>query len=411
MTASITISARPRLVSAPFVAVTLATLAFFVFVGMVVTTLPRFIEHQLGGDGLAIGINLAMFSVAAIAARPMIARIGDRYGRRTLMVGGSLLAAVAVFSTAFVTSLTALLPLRALSGVGEAALFVGAATLIADLSPSDRLAEGASYFSLAVFGGLGVGPVLGQVVLDHGSYRAVFLTASLACLAAALISLTAPNRVAGVAEAPADSPHRGFHRAAVLPGLVLAFAVAGFVSFNAFLPTRAEALGMPATGPFVVYSALCLGLRLLGARLPERMGLGTALTSALVGLSLGLLVLAVVTQPSGVYLGTVVLSMGMALLYPSLMAFTVNSVSEEERALALASFTMFFEIGTVAGGLALGSVARFTGEQGAFAGGAVLAATGIWVLRRRLLPVAHLRQPLVPAPVAPIFDGGLSVGD
>ena len=105
--------------------------------------------------------------------------------------------------------------------------------------------------------------------------------------------------------------------------------------------------------------------------------------------------LAVVTQPSGVYLGTVVLSMGMALLYPSLMAFTVNSVSEEDRALVLASFTMFFEVGTVAGGLILGSVARFTGEQGAFAGGAVLAMTGIWVLRRRLLPVAHLRQPLV----------------
>jgi MFS family permease len=141
------------------------------------------------------------------------------------------------------------------------------------------------------------------------------------------------------------------------------------------------------------------------------MGLGNALTSALVGLSIGLLVLAVVTQPRGVYLGTVVLSMGMALLYPSLMAFTVNSVSEEDRALALASFTMFFEVGTVAGGLILGTIARFTGEQGAFAGGAVMAMTGIWVLRRRLLPVAHLRRPLVAAPAAPVFDGGLSVGE
>jgi MFS family permease len=217
--------------------------------------------------------------------------------------------------------------------------------------------------------------------------------------------------VAGVAEAPADGKHRGFHRAAVLPGLVLACGIGGFAAFNAFLPTHAEALGMPASGPFVVYSVLCLGLRLLGARLPERMGLGNALTSALVGLSIGLLVLGVVTQPSGVYLGTVVLSMGMALLYPSLMAFTVNSVSEEDRARALASFTMFFEVGTVAGGLILGSVARFAGEQGAFLGGAVMAMTGIWVLRRLLLPVAHLRQPLVAPPVAPVFEGGLSVGD
>ena len=145
--ASVTDSARARLISAPFVVVTAATLAFFVFVGIAVSTLPRFIEDELGGDGLAIGINLAVFSIAAIAARPMIARIGDRFGRRFLMVGGALLAGAAIATTAFVHSLATLLPLRAISGVGEAALFVGAATLIADLSPSQRRAEGASYFS------------------------------------------------------------------------------------------------------------------------------------------------------------------------------------------------------------------------------------------------------------------------
>ena len=391
--------------------VTLATLSFFVFVGIAVTVLPRFIENELGGDGLAIGVNLAVFSVAAIAARPTIARIGDRYGRRTLMVGGSLLAGLAVGSIGFVNSIAALLPLRAVAGVGEAALFVGAATLIADLSPSERRAEGASYFSLAVFGGLGLGPVVGEVVLNGGGYRAVFLTAALACLTAAVISLAVPNRVAGVAEAPAGRGQRGFHRAALLPGLVLACGIGGFAAFNAFLPTHVEALGMAASGPFVVYSVVCLGVRFFGARLPERLGLGNALTTSLVTLSAGLLVLAVVGQPSGVYVGTVVLSLGMALLYPSLMAFTVNSVREQERARVLASFTMFFEVGNVAGGLILGPVSRLAGDQGAFAGGAVIAMTGIWVLRRRLLPVAHLRMPLVVPPSTPILEGGLAVGE
>jgi hypothetical protein len=63
--ASVTDSARARLISAPFVIVTVATLAFFVFVGIAVSTLPRFIEDELGGDGLAIGVNLAVFSIAA----------------------------------------------------------------------------------------------------------------------------------------------------------------------------------------------------------------------------------------------------------------------------------------------------------------------------------------------------------
>ena len=401
-------SARPRLITAPFLVVTLATGAFFVFVGMAVTVLPRFIQNELGGDGLAIGINLAVFSVAAIAARPTIARIGDRYGRRTLMVGGALIAGAGAAATSFVHSIAALLPLRAFTGIGEAALFVGAATLIADLSPSDRRAEGASYFSLAVFGGLGIGPVIGEIVLGDGRYQAVFLASAVACAIAALIALAAPNRVAGVATAaPTEGRRPGFHRAALVPGLVLACGIGGFAAFTAFLPTHAESLGMPAAGPFVVYSVLCLGLRLFGARLPERIGLGNALTSALAGLTAGLLVLAAVGQPRGVYLGTIVISLGMALLYPSLMAFTVDSVREEDRARVLASFTMFFEVGTVGGGLLLGPVAQFAGDRGAFVGGAVIAVMGLWVLRRWLLPVARERRPVV----TPVFDGGLVAGD
>jgi MFS family permease len=403
---SMTVPARPRLITVPFVVVTLATFAFFSFVGMVITVLPRFIEHELGGDGLAIGINLAVFSLAAIAARPAIGRIGDRLGRRALMVGGSLLAGAAVFSTGFVSSIVTLLPLRAISGIGEAALFVGAATLISDLSPPDRRAEGASYFSLAVFGGLGLGPVVGEAMLHGDHYRAVFLSAAVCCMTAALVALAAPNRVAGVAQAPADGRHPLYHRAAFRPGLVLACGIAAFSAFNAFLPTHAEAIGMPASGPFVVYSVLCLVLRLVGARLPERVGLGNAVTSALVLLASGLVLLTVLDHAGGVYLGTVVLSLGIALMYPSLMAFTVNSVSEEERARALATFTMFFEVGMVAGGLLLGPIARWTGERGAFAGGAVLAVIGLWVLRRRLLPVAAERHFGALA-----FEGGLVAGD
>jgi MFS family permease len=399
-------SSRGRLITAPFVVVMVATFAFFTFVGMVVAMLPRFIEDDLGGNGLAIGLNLAVFSVAAIAARPLLGRVGDSLGRRALMIGGSILAGLAALCTSLVTSIYTLLPLRALSGVGEAALFVGAATLIADLSPANRRAEGASYFSLAVFGGLGIGPVIGELVHRGGSYHAVFVASSLCCLVAALDSIAAPNRVEGVATASPIEPRPLYNRAAMLPGLVLACGIAAFSAFNAFLPTYTESLGMGTSGPFVIYSVICLALRLVGARLPERLGLGGAVTSALTTLAAGLMVLALVNTVGGVYAGTVVLSIGMALMYPALMAFAVNSVREQDRSHALATFTMFFEVGTVVGGVVLGSVAQLTGERGAFAGGAALALAGIWILRTRLLPMAAGRpagQPLV-------FDAGLAAG-
>jgi MFS family permease len=121
----------------------------------------------------------------------------------------------------------------------------------------------------------------------------------------------------------------------------------------------------------------------------------------------------VLDQPAGVYLGTIVLSIGTALLYPSLMAFAVNSASAVDRTRVLATFTMFFEVGTVAGGLLLGPVARLFGDQGAFAGGAAMAVVGLFVLRHLLLPAARAQEAVpVSAPVgAPDYAGGMAVGE
>jgi MFS family permease len=90
---------RARLVSGPFLAVTGATLLFFVYVGMVQVVVPRFVEDELGAGEFGIGLSLAAFAAAAILVRPVIARAGDAYGRRRLMMVGAVVAAVAGAAT------------------------------------------------------------------------------------------------------------------------------------------------------------------------------------------------------------------------------------------------------------------------------------------------------------------------
>ncbi|MDQ3469743.1 MAG: hypothetical protein M3487_08265, partial [Actinomycetota bacterium] len=50
---------RTRLVTKPFIAVTAATAAFFVYVGMLVPLLPTFIEDELGAGELGVGLSIA----------------------------------------------------------------------------------------------------------------------------------------------------------------------------------------------------------------------------------------------------------------------------------------------------------------------------------------------------------------
>ena len=395
---------RARLVTKEFVAVTLATGAFFIYIGMFVPLLPRFIEEELGAGELGIGLSVAMFALAAILVRPVIARLIEAHGRRIVMIGGALIAALGGLLMATVDSLGPLLALRGVAGIGEAALFVGAATLISDLAPPDRRAEAASYFSVAVFGGLGIGPVLGELVLGDDRYHLGFaVAAGFAVLAAVMSLAVADDRVAPVGPPLHERSGlaRYFHPAAVGPGLVLASGIAAFSVFSAFLPDHARSVGLAGSGGlFAAYSVVCLLLRVTGARLPERLGARRSVSIAFVTVAIAFTGLALFPYVWALWASAVVIGVGMAFMYPSLMALTVNRVPDGERPAAISSFTMFFEIGTVAGGLALGTVAELTTKRAAFAVCVLICAFGLWLLRHRVAPVAEAGdEPSGPVPI------------
>lgn len=401
MSAAASTPSRQRLLTGPFLLVTLSTFAFFVYVGVMVPLVPRFIEDELGGGELAIGMNLVAFAGAAILIRPLLGPIANRRGRRILMIGGSLLAAVSGALTGLTDDVAGFLALRALAGIGEAALYVGAATIIADLSPPDRRAESASYFSAAVFGGIGIGPVFGEAVLGDDRFMRAFLLGAFFTLLAAAVAVFVPDHVpaaADQADGTGSGPRRSplFHPAAILPGCVLALGIAGMTTFTAFVPDHALDVGLGgSSGIFVLYSVVCLVVRLAGARLPERLGFRTALTIALAFNTGALLVAGLIATPAGIYLATFLLAIGISFQYPSLNALTVNAVPDRERAPALSSFTMFFEIGVVFAGIVFGGIGELTSKRGGFiaaAGAGVAGLVLVWTVLGRRSPAP---QPFV----------------
>jgi MFS family permease len=373
------------MVTKQFVLVTTSALAMFIYVGVMTPLLPRLIEEQLGGNEIDIGVNLAIFSIAAVLIRPRLGVFAEQHGLRSTMVMGALLAAAATAACALVDSRWGLLPLRGLQGIGEAAVFVGAATSISDMAPTGRGAEAASYFSVAVFGGLGIGPVISESVIGRDRFDAGLLTgAAFAALASALALLTP----AGIRQHQ-DNIERGprFHRAAIPTGLVLALGVGGFVTFTAFMPEFSVSAGLSGSKwVFATYAAVCLLIRIVAATVPDRIGHARAVTIALSFMLTGLAMLFLFPWPVGVFAGTVIVAIGISFNYPSLMAMVVDSVPGHERVRAISTFTMFFEIGTASGALVLGTLADLTSKRSAFLGGAVFCAVGLVVLWKVAVP-------------------------
>ena len=74
-------------------------------------------------------------------------------------------------------------------GLGEACFFVGATTMATDLAPEERRGEAVSYWSVALWGGLAFGPVLGELLLDGSNYDLVWYVAGALGLTAAAVAL------------------------------------------------------------------------------------------------------------------------------------------------------------------------------------------------------------------------------
>ena len=387
---------RESLLTRQFLVVTGAALVFFVYIGMLIPIVPLFIEGPLGSGEFGIGVTVAVFALAAIFARPLLGRLADRYGRRVLMVGGAVMAGVGGVGSSQISEFWQLLVLRGLTGIGEAAVFVGAATLIADMSPRDRRAEGASYFSVAVFGGFGIGPIIGEAVLADTNFERAFLVAGLVAFVSAGLALFAPARVEtldDVLDHAAGPPavvrglRRFVHPAAIMPGLVLASGIAALSSFAAFIPDYSRSVGLASSGGlFAVYALVSVLVRIFGATLPERLGPRRAVTIALCNVLVGLSILAAFPSIPALWIASVFVGFGMAFNYPSLLALTVNRASDSDRAVAISSFTMFFEVGSVAGGLLIGAFAQVAGKQLGFLGGVAFCLLGLYLLRFRLVP-------------------------
>jgi MFS family permease len=399
VTASTTTTGQPRptLFTPAFTALTFASLAYFTAAGMLLPALPRLVVETLGGGNAAVGVVFGAFSVSAVLLRPAAGIYGDRRGRRPLMLGGAALFAASVLAYGSVTTASPLVALRLVGGAGEAMFFVGMVTTFTDLAPAERRGEAMSLASLALYLGIGIGPLLAELVAARAGLTAVWVVAAGAAMAAVALTARVPE-TRPLEPTPVADPAAGrrlVHPAGLLPGVVLLASIVGMAGFLAFVPLHVLDIGMGGSGAILlVFAGVVVLIRSVGARLPDRLGPGRAIRAALVLSVIGLVVVGTWHAPSGLVVGAVVLAAGIALLTPSVFALAVADVPADERGQVVATTSAFIDIAFGVGPLGMGVVAASFGRPAVFLAGAAAAAAGL-----ALVAVTHLGRSRPPSRV------------
>jgi predicted MFS family arabinose efflux permease len=144
-----------------------------------------------------LGRMTLVFILVYMCAAPVFGYLADRFHRPRLVAGGVVLWSLATMGAAFIHSYGALLVMRSLVGVGEAAYATLGPAMMADGFPEAERAKKFTWFYLAIPVGSAFGYGLGGLVEGAWGWRASFLVAGLPGLILALWMAFQPDPVRG----------------------------------------------------------------------------------------------------------------------------------------------------------------------------------------------------------------------
>src|SRR3954454_1584096 len=148
------------------------------------------IGHNFGAGVAAIQWTLTSYLLAVAALLLVAGALADRFGRRRILVIGLGVMFVASIACASASSIGTLIGARALQGVGAALVVpTSLALLNGTLRGSDRARGIGVWAGLATLGTT-FGPYAGGWLVDHASWRYVFLL-NLPLVIAAFLTLRA----------------------------------------------------------------------------------------------------------------------------------------------------------------------------------------------------------------------------
>ena len=179
-----------------WVAIVAASLPMFMATldNLVMTSALPVIQRDLGSSVGQLSWFLNAYTLTFATFMLPAATLGDRLGRRRMMLAGVTVFTLASIASALSTSSEALIAARAVQGLGAAAIMPLSLTLLASAVPPAMRAAAIGIWGGVSGLGVALGPVIGGAVVEGVNWQAIFwLNVPVALVAIPLLLVAIPE--------------------------------------------------------------------------------------------------------------------------------------------------------------------------------------------------------------------------
>ena len=175
--------------------------SFFIFLGMsIISPILPLYAKTFDVSFTLVSLAISMYAFGRFLADLPVGVVADRFGRKPLMVVGTLLLTVTAFMNALARNFWEFLFYRLVQGLGSSMWMTSRTTLLADILKPEERGRVMSYFQAFMLLGSSAGPTIGGLVATWWGIRAPFYFYALTGLISSILTLIWIKEPKGVRE-------------------------------------------------------------------------------------------------------------------------------------------------------------------------------------------------------------------
>lgn len=356
--------------------------------------LPLFIK-SLGGDESDIGIIMGVGGLSSIIVIPFTGSLIDRFGRKQFLGYGNLIVTVVALLFMFIDTLN--IPLfvflRIIQGFGFAFTFISAQTVVIDITPEKRRAEGLGFFGVFTMGTHALGPAIGEIIESKFGFPALFLFAVIFSIIAILLSLT--MKETGISNEKFTNPFIFLKNSQNLYGTLFTTIIcgSGFASVLVFIATYMQKLALkPVSTFFLAYTLSAILTRIFLGGLADRFERSTIIIPSMFLYGMSILCLIFTKSIILLILDAVVFGIAHGFIYPAMGAMVVD-ISGPAKGKGLSFYSGSFSLGFTLSSIVFGFVSKHYGYANMFISSGLVVFIGMFIFYFVSKRVNHTVEP------------------
>jgi len=339
-----------------------ALLAELAYAILNLSALPMYVAFVLKRP-TELGVVMAAFLLAEAVSRPWFGALGDKVGRKPLLLVGPIITAITAYFTIRLHgpfAIWGLLILKAIDGFGSGALWMNAFAAVGDVVDEEHHSAAMSMLNVTYMSGIALGFLLGGVVDEafHSILASFYLVSALLIASVVIMSLLLPRRIGGASHAreekkeplhdhveltTLEEPPAEFKLGNMLRSFgevpdMLVLACVIFLGIGTMMPVvklyAIQHLGLNEKqfGLAVAPVAAAMGLFAVPlGRLGDKYGRCVAVCWGLFGSAIALWVLALFRSIVLAGLAGIIIGLGFTVAFPAWMALVASATSTKRR--------------------------------------------------------------------------------